>query len=118
MGGTSSSRIKDNKRVDDDSVEGAILSNCVVMFSTTTCKFCEKAKLSLANLGVRYKVIELDLLGKNSFVYSKELSLKTGVRTVCNSDFMLNQLCQVLCSLAAPMHDKTIYFTHLGILII
>ncbi|XP_065051321.1 glutaredoxin-2, mitochondrial-like [Rhopilema esculentum] len=82
MGGTFSSRIKDNERVDDDSVEGAILSNCVVMFSTTTCKFCEKAKLSLANLGVRYKVIELDLLGKNSFIYSKELSLKTGVRTV------------------------------------
>lgn len=65
-------------------VDTAIINDCVVMFSTTTCKYCNMAKTSLTSMGVNFKVIELDLQGKNSFKYSKELSSITGVRTVIN----------------------------------
>ena len=70
------------ERKDLSAVDSAILENCVVMFSTTSCKYCNKAKQSLTDFGVRFKVVELDLLGRNSFKVSSELSLKTGQRTV------------------------------------
>lgn len=82
MGGNASKNIT-NANEAKGPVDSAILSDCVVMFSTTTCRYCEMAKTSLTNLGIRFKVIELDLQGKNGFKYSKELSSKTGARTVC-----------------------------------
>ena len=63
-------------------VDNAVLKECVVMFSTTSCKYCEKAKTALTNLGIKFNVIELDLQGSNGFTYSKELEIKTGARTV------------------------------------
>ena len=82
MGGSNSAPTK-NIRESHGLVDSAILSNCVVVFSTTSCKFCDKAKTVLTNLGIRFKVIELDLEGINSFKYSKELQSKTGALTVC-----------------------------------
>eukprot|EP00112_Aurelia_sp_Birch-Aquarium-sp1_P017808 Seg417.9 transcript_id=Seg417.9/GoldUCD/mRNA.D3Y31 product="Glutaredoxin-2 mitochondrial" protein_id=Seg417.9/GoldUCD/D3Y31 len=85
MGGSFSNtnrNISPAERKDLSAVDTAILENCVVMFSTTSCKYCNKAKQSLTDFGVRFKVVELDLLGRNSFKVSSELSLKTGQRTV------------------------------------
>ena len=82
MGGSNSAPTR-NAIENRGLVDSAILTNCVVVFSTTSCKFCDKAKTVLTNLGIRFKVIELDLEGKNSFKYSKELESKTGARTVC-----------------------------------
>eukprot|EP00794_Sanderia_malayensis_P016741 gene16741-18435_t len=81
--GSSSSRINttsDGKTL--GYVDNEIIENCVVVFSTTTCKYCDQAKQSLNEMGVRYKPIEIDLLGRNSFKVSSELSKKTGLRTV------------------------------------
>ena len=66
-------------------VDNAILNECVVVFSTTSCKYCDKAKTVLSNLGIKFKAIELDLQGINSFKYTKELQTKTGARTVRNT---------------------------------
>ena len=65
-------------------IDGTIINNCVVMFSTTRCKYCDKAKTSLSRMGVNFKSVELDLLGTNSFKVSNELTQKTGLRTVFN----------------------------------
>ena len=71
MGGTFSNTKRDiipgSERKDLSAVDSAILENCVVMFSTTSCKYCNKAKQSLTDFGVSFKVVELDLLGRNSF---------------------------------------------------
>ena len=81
MGG-SASKDAVNTNESKSLVDNAIINDCVVMFSTTTCKYCEMAKTSMTNLGIKFKVIELDLQGSNGFKYSKELSSKTGARTV------------------------------------
>lgn len=49
-----------------------------------TCPFCTKAKELLTSLGAKYKVVEVDALGKEGFAYRVELSKMTGRSTVPN----------------------------------
>ena len=84
MGG-STSKSPRNMNENRGLVDSAILDECVVVFSTTSCKYCDKAKTVLSKLGIKFKVIELDLQGMNGFKYTKELEKKTGARTVRNT---------------------------------
>lgn len=49
-----------------------------------TCPYCQKAKELLTSLGAKYKVVEVDALGKDGFAYRVELNEMTGRSTVPN----------------------------------
>ncbi len=83
MGSSFSSTDSQKERTPLGYVDTEILKNCVVLFSTTTCKYCDKAKESFSQMGVNYKLVELDQLGSNGFKITTELTQKTGLRTVC-----------------------------------
>lgn len=55
----------------------------VVVFSKTYCGYCQRVKLLLTQLGVSYKVVELDKEGDGAVVQSA-LADWTGLRTVPN----------------------------------
>ena len=38
----------------------------MVVFSKTTCPYCDQAKATLANGGVQYKLVELDQVNNGS----------------------------------------------------
>ncbi|XP_047131822.1 glutaredoxin-2, mitochondrial [Hydra vulgaris] len=76
MGNTSS-------QVSVESIDNKIKNDCVVLFSTTICGYCDKAKELLNTMNIKYKCIELDKMeppegGKLTF----ELMKKTNCRTV------------------------------------
>merc|ERR1711918_267752 len=48
-------------------------SNDVVMFSFSTCPFCDKAKATLEDLDVEFTAIELDQMGEEGLQYRAEL---------------------------------------------
>ena len=50
-------------------VEQRIKDNKVMVFSKTTCPFCTKIKNLFDSLGFKYEVLELDQLGKLSFIF-------------------------------------------------
>lgn len=58
-------------------------SNCITMFSKTSCPFCIKAKQLLSNYHVTLQVYDLDTL-YNSQQIMDELSKQTGRTTVPN----------------------------------
>ncbi|XP_018423419.1 PREDICTED: glutaredoxin 2 [Nanorana parkeri] len=62
-------------------IEEAISSNCVVIFSKTTCPYCTMAKEAFDDINVHYKTIELDQIENGSHLQSA-LHEMTGARTV------------------------------------
>ncbi|XP_057437333.1 glutaredoxin [Lotus japonicus] len=60
-----------------------VSSNAVVVFSKTYCPFCVDVKKLFANLGVNYKVIELDSEADGSDIQAA-LAEWTGQRSVPN----------------------------------
>lgn len=59
----------------------AILDNCVVIFSKTTCSYCNMAKKLFQDMNVNYKAIELDTY-ENGNQFQDVLHRMTGGRTV------------------------------------
>ncbi|KAL9267952.1 Glutaredoxin-C2-like protein [Drosera capensis] len=60
-----------------------VSSNPVIVFSKSYCPYCKKAKNLLTELGVSFKVIELDIESDGSEIQSA-LAEWTGQRTVPN----------------------------------
>ena len=71
------------RRPEEGIVDKIIGEDCVVVFSTKTCSFCQKAKDSLSNMGIPFNAVELDEPGKESSKIVTDLTKITGERTVC-----------------------------------
>lgn len=50
-------------------VEDLINSNKIVIFSKTTCPYCERVKALFKTLNQTYTAVELDKTGKNYAIY-------------------------------------------------
>uniref|UniRef100_A0A8C5DYT5 Glutaredoxin-2, mitochondrial n=1 Tax=Gouania willdenowi TaxID=441366 RepID=A0A8C5DYT5_GOUWI len=62
-------------------LEKCNLTNCVVIFSKTTCPYCKMAKNVFNEIGANYKVVELDEHGDGRRM-QEALAKITGARTV------------------------------------
>ncbi|XP_043079437.1 glutaredoxin 2 isoform X3 [Puntigrus tetrazona] len=62
-------------------VQDVVSSNCVVIFSKTTCPYCKMAKNVFNEIGATYKVVELDEHNDGSRL-QETLAQMTGARTV------------------------------------
>ncbi|ODM92618.1 Thioredoxin reductase 3 [Orchesella cincta] len=66
-------------------IDGLISENSVIVFSKTFCPFCTKVKNLLTDLGVQFKVIELDTMEADEGAkWQEALLAKSGQRTVPN----------------------------------
>jgi len=63
-------------------IDKAIFENNVVIFSKTFCSFCVRVKELFTNVGIPFKSIELDLMGKQGAEIQSALLEKTGQSTV------------------------------------
>ncbi|CAM9577542.1 unnamed protein product [Sphacelaria rigidula] len=66
-----------------DFVKDLVASKPVVVFSKSYCPHCTKAKKSLAAIGAKYEVLELDQMGNGSAIQDALVEI-TGQRTVPN----------------------------------
>ena len=65
------------------SIDEKIKENCIVVYSTTVCGFCTKAKRLMDEMGLNYSVVEIDKLSPSEGgQVSRSLSEKTQMRTV------------------------------------
>ncbi|XP_026053843.1 glutaredoxin 2 isoform X3 [Carassius auratus] len=62
-------------------VQDVVSSNCVVIFSKTTCPYCKMAKNVFNEIGAAYKVVELDQHNDGGRL-QETLAQMTGARTV------------------------------------
>nr|XP_055074015.1 glutaredoxin 2 isoform X2 [Misgurnus anguillicaudatus] len=62
-------------------VQDVVSKNCVVIFSKTTCPYCNMAKNVFKEIGASYKVIELDEHNDGRRL-QETLAQMTGARTV------------------------------------
>ncbi|XP_077188808.1 glutaredoxin 2 isoform X1 [Paroedura picta] len=62
-------------------IQDMLLDNCVVIFSKTTCSYCNMAKQLFRDMNVNYKAIELDTY-ENGNQFQDVLHRMTGGRTV------------------------------------
>ncbi|TRZ00715.1 hypothetical protein DNTS_005598 [Danionella cerebrum] len=62
-------------------VKDVVSSNCVVIFSKTTCPYCKMAKNVFNEIGATYKVVELDEHNDGRRL-QETLAQLTGARTV------------------------------------
>uniref|UniRef100_A0A672KEV8 Glutaredoxin-2, mitochondrial n=2 Tax=Sinocyclocheilus grahami TaxID=75366 RepID=A0A672KEV8_SINGR len=62
-------------------VQEVVSSNCVVIFSKTTCPYCKMAKNVFKEIGAAYKVVELDQHNDGGRL-QETLAQMTGARTV------------------------------------
>ncbi|XP_035189248.1 glutaredoxin 2 [Oxyura jamaicensis] len=62
-------------------IQEIISENCVVIFSKTTCFYCNKAKKLFEHMNVNYTAVELDL-NENGSQIQDVLEQMTGGRTV------------------------------------
>lgn len=65
-------------------IQSIVTGSPVVVFSQTTCPFCEKAKALLESAGAKYQVIEVDSLGQEGYQIRCELEMLTGRSSVPN----------------------------------
>ena len=65
-------------------MDAIVKENPVVVYAQVTCPYCKKAKDLLNELGAKYKVVEVDALGKDGFAMRVELDDITGRSTVPN----------------------------------
>ena len=64
-------------------IDEKISTNCIVVYSTTVCGFCTKAKRLMDEMGLQYSVVEIDRLGPSEGGHvSRSLTEKTNMRTV------------------------------------
>ena len=75
----SSSEAKSAKFVDEK-----IHSNCVMIFSKSTCPFCTLAKRTFQDIGANYDVVELNHHDSGNDIM-RELKRRTGSHTVSGS---------------------------------
>ncbi|XP_016298283.1 glutaredoxin-2, mitochondrial-like [Sinocyclocheilus anshuiensis] len=61
-------------------VQDVVSSNCVVIFSKTTCPYCKMAKNVFNEIGAAYKVVELDEHNDGRRL-QETLAQMTGART-------------------------------------
>uniref|UniRef100_A0A9J8BTP4 Glutaredoxin-2, mitochondrial n=1 Tax=Cyprinus carpio carpio TaxID=630221 RepID=A0A9J8BTP4_CYPCA len=67
--------------VQDLFIQDVVSSNCVVIFSKTTCPYCKMAKNVFNEIGATYKVVELDQHNDGGRL-QETLAQMTGARTV------------------------------------
>ena len=67
-----------------EKVSAAIKDNKIMVFSKTYCPYCKKAKQALTDMGLQFKVQELDLDEKEGPAIQQALQDLTGQRTVPN----------------------------------
>jgi glutaredoxin 3 len=65
-----------------NAIDGIIAGDKVVVFSFSTCPFCIRAKKELDAMGVSYKAIELNEMGKEGMAMRAELAERTGRTSV------------------------------------
>ncbi|XP_070257286.1 glutaredoxin 2 isoform X1 [Myotis yumanensis] len=62
-------------------IQETISDNCVVIYSKTSCSYCNMAKKLFHDMNINYKAVELDLLEYGS-QFQDALAKMTGERTV------------------------------------
>ncbi|XP_036203058.1 glutaredoxin-2, mitochondrial-like [Myotis myotis] len=62
-------------------IQETISDNCVVIYSKTSCSYCNMAKKLFHNMSINYKAVELNLLEYGS-QFQDTLSKMTGERTM------------------------------------
>ncbi|KAL1461291.1 hypothetical protein WDU94_013201 [Cyamophila willieti] len=65
-------------------VNSEITNNGIMIFSKSYCPFCTKAKDKFNSAGLKFKAIELDLMGEQGVQIQNGLFEKTGQKTVPN----------------------------------
>ena len=64
-------------------IDEQIKKECVVMYSTTVCSFCTKAKALMNEMGLEYSTVEIDKIPPTEGGrVSHDLRAKTRVMTV------------------------------------
>ncbi|XP_015281913.1 PREDICTED: glutaredoxin 2 isoform X1 [Gekko japonicus] len=81
MGNSTSATTNLSNVATANQIQEAILDNCVVIFSKTTCSYCNMAKKLFRDMNVNYKAIELDTY-ENGKQFQDVLHRMTGGRTV------------------------------------
>ena len=76
-------------------VDSLIHSSCVVIFSKTTCSYCNMAKRVFEDIGVPFTAIELNRLENGSELH-KAIANITGATTV---SFIKNMTISLICQL-------------------
>lgn len=74
---------KSNSTSSKDIIESAIKDNEVVVFSKSSCPYCDATKRTLAGLSMNTKVYELDEMASGGNIQRTLLEM-TGQRTVPN----------------------------------
>ncbi|ROL40740.1 Ubiquitin carboxyl-terminal hydrolase isozyme L5 [Anabarilius grahami] len=78
-----------------------VSSNCVVIFSKTTCPYCKMAKNVFNEIGATYKVVELDEHNDGRRL-QETLAQITGARTVINNACATQAIVSVLLNCTHP----------------
>uniref|UniRef100_A0A8C2VLW2 Glutaredoxin-2, mitochondrial n=2 Tax=Chinchilla lanigera TaxID=34839 RepID=A0A8C2VLW2_CHILA len=79
--GNSASSLGNSAPTPLNQIQETISSNCVVIFSKTSCSYCTMAKKIFHDMNVNYKVVELDMLEYGN-QFQDALYKMTGERTV------------------------------------
>ncbi|XP_033006898.1 glutaredoxin 2 [Lacerta agilis] len=81
MGNSTSATTDFSNTATANQIEQTISDNCVVIFSKTTCSYCNMAKKLFEDMNVNYTAIELDMY-ENGSQFQDILHRMTGGRTV------------------------------------
>ncbi|XP_060088357.1 glutaredoxin 2 isoform X2 [Heteronotia binoei] len=81
MGNSTSATTDISNVATANQIQETILDNCVVIFSKTTCSYCNVAKTLFRDMNVNYKAVELDTY-ENGNQFQDVLHRMTGGRTV------------------------------------
>ncbi|XP_077013402.1 glutaredoxin 2 isoform X1 [Tamandua tetradactyla] len=79
--GSSTSSLGKSASAPVNQIQETISDNCVVIFSKTSCSYCTRAKNLFRDMGIKYKVVELDMLECGN-QFQDALYRMTGERTV------------------------------------
>ncbi|XP_054835527.1 glutaredoxin 2 isoform X1 [Eublepharis macularius] len=81
MGNSTSAKNNLSTVATANQIQETISDNCVVIFSKTTCSYCNMAKKLFQEMNVNYKAVELDTY-ENGNQFQDVLRQMTGGRTV------------------------------------
>ncbi|XP_004484545.1 glutaredoxin 2 isoform X2 [Dasypus novemcinctus] len=79
--GSDTSSLRKSASAPVNQIQETISDNCVVIFSKTSCSHCAMAKKLFHDMGIKYKVVELDML-EYGRQFQDALYKMTGERTV------------------------------------
>ena len=86
-------------------IDEQIKEECIVMYSTTVCSFCTKAKSLMSEMGLKYSTVEIDQVPPSEGGrISHDLRAKTRIMTV-----------SVLHNISSILHHFLNHFSTLGL---